>query len=103
LWRPPPPGRGELFGFKFSSRPHPWKFGVKRFLVLREVLARKWGGLFWATSFGKNYRRRDRDRLVPPRWIDAAVYRAEVCYPFGPKHGGHRGWKGRGSFRLPAG
>src|SRR5215472_6417578 len=46
------------------------KFGVKRFLVLREVLARKWGSLFWATSFGKNYRRRDRDRLVPPRWMD---------------------------------
>ena len=38
---------------------------------------------------GKNYRRRDRDRLVPPRWIDAAVYRAEVCYPFGGKHGSH--------------
>src|SRR5262249_21812294 len=36
---------------------------------------------------GKDYRRRDRDRLVPPRWMDAAVYRAEVCYPFGPKHG----------------
>ena len=28
---------GPLFGFKFSSRPHPRKFGVKRFLVLREV------------------------------------------------------------------
>jgi hypothetical protein len=27
----------------------------------------------------QNYRRRDRDRLVPPRWMDAAVYRAEVC------------------------
>jgi hypothetical protein len=40
------PPVGGLFGFKFSSRPHPWKFGVKRFLVLREVLARKWGGLF---------------------------------------------------------
>src|SRR6516164_4078161 len=36
-----------------SSRPHPWKFGVKRFLVVREVLARKWGGLFWATSLEK--------------------------------------------------
>src|SRR5262249_20994109 len=44
---------------------------------------------FGATSFGKNYRRRDRDRLVPPRWMDAAVYRAEVCYPFGGKHGSH--------------
>src|SRR4029453_17582469 len=40
------PRYGGLFGFKFSSRPHHWKFGVKRFLVLREVLARKWGGLF---------------------------------------------------------
>src|SRR5262249_17692970 len=34
LWGP---REGGLFGFKFSSRPHPWKFGVKRFLVLREV------------------------------------------------------------------
>src|SRR5262245_51728191 len=42
------PPVGGLFGFKFSSRPHPWKFGV-----LREVLARKWGGLFWATSLEK--------------------------------------------------
>jgi len=40
------PPVGGLFAFKFSSRPHPWKFGVKRFLALREVLARKWGGLF---------------------------------------------------------
>ena len=32
--------------------------------MLREVLARKWGGLFWATSFGKNYRR--CAHLVPP-------------------------------------
>jgi len=31
------PGAGGLFGFKFSSRPHPRKFGVKRFLVVREV------------------------------------------------------------------
>src|SRR5262249_25360277 len=38
----------------------------------------------------KNFRRRDRDHLVPPRWTDAAVYRAEVCYPFGGKHGRHR-------------
>src|SRR5215468_6866261 len=36
---------------------------------------------------GKNYRRRDRDRLAPPRWMDAAVYRAQVCYPFGGRHG----------------
>ena len=34
IWDPPV---GGLFSFKFSSRPHPWKFGVKRFLVVREV------------------------------------------------------------------
>jgi hypothetical protein len=39
---------------------------------------------------GKNFRRRDRDHLVPPRRMDAAVYRAEVCYPFCRKHGRHR-------------
>ena len=31
------PPVGGLFVFKFSSRPHPRKFGVKRFLVVREV------------------------------------------------------------------
>src|SRR5262245_57250010 len=52
-----------------------------------EVLAGKWGGLFLPYLLGKNFRRRDRDHLVPPRRMDAAVCRAEVCYPFGPKHG----------------
>ena len=45
----------------------------------------EWGGLFLGYLLGRNYRRRDRDRLVPRRWVDAAVYRAEVCYPFGRK------------------
>src|SRR5262245_39922512 len=40
-----------------------------------EVLARKWGGLFLGYLLGKNYRRRDRDRLAPPGWMDAAVCR----------------------------
>src|SRR6516162_1704460 len=44
---------------------------------------------------GRNFRRRDRDHLVPPRRMDAAVYRAEVCYPFGQKHGRHRAVKRR--------
>src|SRR6516165_5603513 len=52
-----------------------------------EVLAGKWGGLFLGYLLGKNFRRRDRDHLVPPRRMDAAVWRAEVCYPFGRKHG----------------
>ena len=38
MWAPP--REGDRFGFKFSSRRHPRKFGQKRFLVLREVLAR---------------------------------------------------------------
>jgi hypothetical protein len=46
-----------------------------------EVLAGKWGGLFLGYFLGRNYRRRDRDHLIPR--MDAAVCRAEVCYPFG--------------------
>src|SRR5262249_41640545 len=77
------PGGGGLFGFRFSSRPHPWKFGVKRFLAVR----RSWRGnpvaCFWATSLETilggviaiiSFR--------PGGWM-AAVCRAEVCYPFG--------------------
>jgi hypothetical protein len=37
------PRRGGLFGFKFSSMPHPRKFGVKRFLVVREVAGAEMG------------------------------------------------------------
>src|SRR5262249_14198698 len=44
------PRVGGLFGFKFSSRPHPRKFGLKRFLAVR----RSWRGngvaCFCATS-----------------------------------------------------
>src|SRR5262249_18866913 len=61
------------------------------------------GGLFWATSFGKNFRRRDRDRLLLPRWMDAAVYRAEVWYPFCRKHGRHRAVKRRHFITLLGG
>src|SRR5262245_7331875 len=73
-----------------ERRPNPWKLGVKRFLVLREVLARKWGGLFWATSLEKiiggvtaivSFR--------PEGWMQQSA-RAEVCYPFGREHGRHR-------------
>src|SRR5262245_41460223 len=67
------------------------------------LLARKWGGLFWATSLEKIYRRRGHDRLVPPRWMDAAVYRAEVCYPFGGKHGRHQAVKRREFITLLGG
>src|SRR5262249_4262601 len=66
-----------------SSRRHLRKFGQKRFLAVR----RSWRGngvaCFLDYLLGKNFRRRDRDHLVPPRRTDAAVCRAEVCFPFG--------------------
>jgi len=52
---------------------------------------------------GKNFRRRDRDRLVPPGRMDAAVCRAEVCYPFGREHGRHRAMKRRDFITLIGG
>src|SRR5262249_60845945 len=58
------------------------KFGQKRVLAVR----RSWRGNGVA-CFGlppwKNFRRRDRDHLIPPPRMDVAVCRAEVCYPFG--------------------
>src|SRR5262249_29339202 len=77
---PPPPVGGTFWFQIFIQAPSPE--------VWRKSISGGEGGCwrgngvacFWATSFGKNYRRRDRDRLVPPRWMDTAVYRAEVCY-----------------------
>src|SRR5262252_1327880 len=51
----------------------------------------------------KKYRRRDRDHLVSARRVDAAVCRAEVCYPFGRKHGRHRAVKRRDFITLLVG
>src|SRR5215831_12394238 len=68
-----------------------------------EVLAGKWGGLFLGYLLGKNFRRRDCDHLVPPRRMDAAVCRAEVCYPFGREHGRHRAVKRREFITLLGG
>src|SRR5262245_56287115 len=58
--------------------------------------------VFWLPPW-KKYRRRGRDRLVPPRWMDAAVYRAEVCYPFGGRHGRHWAVKRREFITLLGG
>src|SRR6516164_8798015 len=86
-----------------SSRRHPRKFGQKRFLAVR----RSWRGngvaCFWATSLEKNFRRRNRDHLIPPRRMDAAVCRAEVCYPFGREHGRHRAVRRREFITLLGG
>src|SRR5262249_52326290 len=56
-----------------SSRPHPRKFGLKRFLLMRRGASGKGGGPVLGLPPRKNFRRRDRDPLVPPRWKDAAV------------------------------
>ena len=61
------------------------------------------GGLFLGYLLGRNYRPRDRDHLVPPRRTDAAVCRAQVCYPFGRKHGRHRAVKRREFITLIGG
>src|SRR5262249_57483248 len=46
--------RGGLFGFKFSSRRHPRKFGVKRFLVVKEVAGAVSGvACFWLPPWKK--------------------------------------------------
>jgi hypothetical protein len=86
-----------------SSRRHPRKFGQKRFLAVRKSWRGKWGGLFLGYLLGKNFRRRDRDHLVPPRWMDAEVCRAEVCYPSGREHGRHRAVRRREFISLLGG
>jgi len=47
------PPVGGLFGFKFSSRPHPRKLGVKRFLAVRKSWRGNGVACFWATSLEK--------------------------------------------------
>src|SRR6516165_5305262 len=74
------PGRGTFWFQIFIQAPSPeiWSETISGG---EEGLAGKWGGLFLRYLLGRNYRRRDRDHLVPPRRMDAAVCRAEVCYP----------------------
>src|SRR5215813_14929125 len=79
LYMGPPVGRTFWFQiFIQASSPEIWSETISGG---EEVLAGKWGGLFLPYLLGKNFRRRDRDHLVPPRRMDAAVCRAEVCYP----------------------
>src|SRR6516165_4409076 len=96
------PGGGARENRKFIQAPSPesWSETISGG---EEVLAGKWGGLFLGYLLGKNYRRRDRDHLVPPRRMDAAVCRVEVCYPFGREHGRHRAVKRREFISLVGG
>src|SRR6516164_2672327 len=83
-----------------ASSPETWR---KTIFGGEEVLAGKWGGLFLSYLLGKNFRRRDRDHLVPPRRMDAAVCHAEVCYAFGRKHRRHRAVRRREFISLLGG
>ena len=97
-----PPGGRARENRKFIQAPSP-EIWPETISGGEEVLAGKWGGLFLGYLLGRNYRRRDRDHLVPPRRMDAAVCRAEVCYPFGPKHGRYRAVKRREFITLLGG
>ena len=97
------PPVGGTFWFQIfiqASSPEIWSETISGG---EEVLAGKWGGLFLGYLLGKNFRRRDRGHLVPPRRMDAAVYRAEVCYPFGREHGRHRAVRRREFITLAGG
>src|SRR5262249_38950540 len=52
-------------------------------------------GLFLGSLLVKNFWRRARDHLIPPRRWYGSVFRAEVCYPLGRDRGGHRAVKRR--------
>src|SRR6516225_9696690 len=90
-----PPGRGGLFGFKFSSRRHPRKFGQKRFLAVRRSSRGNGVACFWATSLEKIF-----DGVIaiisfrPGGWMQQSAV-PKVCYPFGREHGRHRAVKRR--------
>src|SRR5262249_23062458 len=58
---------------------------------------------FWATSLEKIFGGVIGDHLVPPRRMDAAVRRAEVCYPFRREHGRHRAVRRREFITLLGG
>src|SRR5262245_10202360 len=99
--REAPGGRArENRKFIQASSPEIWR---KTISGGEEVLAGKWGGLFLGYLLGKNYRRRDRGHLVPPKRMDAAGCRTEVCYPFCRKHGRHQAVKRREFITLLGG
>src|SRR5262245_8375256 len=61
--RPPGGGRAKI---ENSSRRHPRKFSLKRFLAVKRSWRRKWGSPVFGLPPWKKYRRGDRDHLVPP-------------------------------------
>src|SRR6516225_12336479 len=96
-----PPGRGDFLVSNFHPGAIPGN-------LVRNDFWRSGGpgGEMGSPVLGylleKNFRRRDRDHLVPRR-MDAAVCRADVCYPFRRKHGRHRAVRRREFITLLGG
>ena len=96
-----PPGGTFWFQiFIQASSPEIWSETISGG---EEVLAGKWGGLFWATSLEEiiggviaifSFR--------PGGWMQQFC-RAEVCYPFGREHGRHRAVRRRQFITLLGG
>ena len=86
-----PPGRGDILVSNFHPSPIPGNL-VRNDFCGEEVLAGKWGGLFWATSLEKIF-----GGVIaiisfrPGGWMQQSA----VCYPFGREHGRHRAVKRR--------
>ena len=92
----PPVGRTFQFQiFIQASSPEIW---LETISGGEEVLAGKWGGLFWATSLLKKI----FDGVIAIISFRPGG-RAEVCYPFGRKHGRHRAVKRREFITLLGG
>src|SRR6516164_3383429 len=97
---PPPVGRArEIRRLIQGSSPEIWPETISD---SEEVLAQKWGGLFWATSLEKIF-----GGVIaiisfrPGGWMQQSA--AEVCYPFGREHGRHRAVKRREFITLLGG
>ena len=89
-----PPGGGTFWFQIFIQAPSPeiWSETISGG---EEVLAGKWGGLFLGYLLGKIFGGVIGDHLIPTRRMDAAVCRAEMCYPCGRQHGRDRAMKRR--------
>src|SRR5262245_19797235 len=82
--REPPGGRARE-NRKFIQAPSPeiWSETISGG---EEVLAGKWGGLFLGYLLEKNFRRRDRDHLVPPGgWMHSLPCRGVLSFRSGAR------------------
>src|SRR5262249_40108055 len=99
-----PPGGEGARKLESSSRPHPRKFGLKRFLAVRKVLAGKWGSLFLGYLLGKNIGGEIALISFPLTWDGcSSLLPFGACYPSGRKHGRSREVKRREFITLLCG